>query len=517
MVYSTCSMNPMENESVVAELLRIGEGSLVLEDPRERMEGLIARPGWSSWKVLREDKGRTRRAMKDQKKKNNSKMMEKRKEWEEKVKNGECPPPKERQVETNDAEEEEKFVPSPYESLPYAAPATWDEAALRERTESLGFVEYDSFDDVEPDWRRRVRASCFPPTEEEAKEFQLHKSLRCLPQDMDTGGFFVALLKKVKPLSTQATEQMNAMTNESKDKDDKEVKKDDDKGEAAENDGDGVTTESSAAEPTEPVSTADDNVDDKSINNDDDEGQAPIQKAPRGKHGQKKKDLGNENFVHPDPALWPPIIEHFGLTASFPKEQYMCRASGESKVLYFISKSIKENLIDRGIQDRITVINSGLKGFERQNILRDCKMQYRVAQEGIHFLVPYMTKRLISTSMDDFHACIRTGLMNFDIFSEAFQKNIRALEPGSFVVALEGYEKDILKKMFLVMWRCHGEKLDCLVAKVEMDAIVVKMRALGYVAKETEAVVEKGVDTEKEVVKETLEAEDGVEDMDSSS
>ena len=53
MVYSTCSMNPMENESVVAELLRITDGSLVLEDPRERMEGLVARPGWSTWRVLR--------------------------------------------------------------------------------------------------------------------------------------------------------------------------------------------------------------------------------------------------------------------------------------------------------------------------------------------------------------------------------------------------------------------------------------------------------------------------------
>ncbi|KAL7550343.1 hypothetical protein ACHAWF_013585, partial [Thalassiosira exigua] len=188
MAYSTCSMNPMENESVVAELLRVGDGSLVLEDPRGRMEGLVARPGWSTWRVLRESKNRTRRAIKDRRKKSNAKMQEKRKEWEEKRLRGECPPPQEptKDVAANgeegEAEKEEPVVPSPYDTIPYVPPATWDEASLSERTTSLGFAEYKSYEDVEPDWRRRVRASCFPPTAEEAERFQMHKCLRCLPQ-----------------------------------------------------------------------------------------------------------------------------------------------------------------------------------------------------------------------------------------------------------------------------------------------------------------------------------------------
>merc|ERR1712127_973683 len=95
--------NPMENESVVAELLRIAEGSLVLEDPRGRMEGLVARPGWASWKVLRESKYRTKRAMKDWRKKNNPKMQARRKEWEEKraVEGHYGPPAKEAKKEQN--------------------------------------------------------------------------------------------------------------------------------------------------------------------------------------------------------------------------------------------------------------------------------------------------------------------------------------------------------------------------------------------------------------------------------
>ena len=87
MCYSTCSLNPIENESVVAELLRASEGSLELVDRRSELPGLLARPGLSSWKVLSEPK--SRRQIKDKLKKNNAKMQARRKEWEEKNGTGE--------------------------------------------------------------------------------------------------------------------------------------------------------------------------------------------------------------------------------------------------------------------------------------------------------------------------------------------------------------------------------------------------------------------------------------------
>ena len=139
-------MNPMENESVVAELLRIADGALELEDPRKRMEGLIARPGWSTWKVMRDN--RTRKAMKNWKKKNNAKMMEKRKQWEEKrlkEEKGYLPPRTAKLDENHNKgdDKDEKYVPqdrSPFETIPYIPPSTWDDEALSERTTSLGFV-----------------------------------------------------------------------------------------------------------------------------------------------------------------------------------------------------------------------------------------------------------------------------------------------------------------------------------------------------------------------------------------
>ncbi|KAL9187811.1 hypothetical protein ACHAXT_006189 [Thalassiosira profunda] len=496
LVYSTCSMNPVENESVVAELLRIANGALVLEDPRDRMEGLIARPGWNSWCVLRENsRHSTRKKMKAWHKKNNSKMSEKRKEWEEKREKGECPPPKEREAEK--VEEDKEYTPSPYDTIPYVPPATWDEAALRERTTSLGFLEYASYDEVEPEWRRRVRASVFPPTVEEASQLELHKCLRCLPQDMDTGGFFVALLKKVKPLGKDANERMNAMAREWRGGVDVDahLKKGGDGtnaekkaiGEVAE---DVVMTESSAAEETSATEDKTDTEPATDAKKAEERGGAEIvQKAPVGKIGmrhkhKKKGDVGKEDFMPCDPSLLPALVEEYGLASTFPKDQIFVRASGEAKVLYFLSGSIKSDLIDRGIQDRVTVINSGLKCFERCS-LQDKKVGYRLAQEGIQYVVPHMTKRMLSAGMDDFYACNKTGFIPLDKFSESFQKALEEVTTGSFIVALEGYEKDVSKKMYLAMWR-RSNCVNCFVTKVEMDAILSKMKALGYVAPKEE-------------------------------
>ncbi|XAR73427.1 tRNA (cytosine(34)-C(5))-methyltransferase, partial [Bertholletia excelsa] len=51
MVYSTCSMNPVENEAVVAEILRRCGGSVDLLDVSSELPQLVRRPGLKKWKV----------------------------------------------------------------------------------------------------------------------------------------------------------------------------------------------------------------------------------------------------------------------------------------------------------------------------------------------------------------------------------------------------------------------------------------------------------------------------------
>lgn len=50
--YSTCSLNPMEDESVVAALLHRAAGALEVVDVRGQLQGLATWPGMPHWQVL---------------------------------------------------------------------------------------------------------------------------------------------------------------------------------------------------------------------------------------------------------------------------------------------------------------------------------------------------------------------------------------------------------------------------------------------------------------------------------
>lgn len=49
MVYSTCSLNPIENEAILCRLLREADGSLELVDGSDLIKGLKYNPGMTSW------------------------------------------------------------------------------------------------------------------------------------------------------------------------------------------------------------------------------------------------------------------------------------------------------------------------------------------------------------------------------------------------------------------------------------------------------------------------------------
>ena len=51
LVYSTCSLNPLENEAVVSALLKGSKGALKLVDVCKKLPGLERRPGMHNWRV----------------------------------------------------------------------------------------------------------------------------------------------------------------------------------------------------------------------------------------------------------------------------------------------------------------------------------------------------------------------------------------------------------------------------------------------------------------------------------
>ena len=141
LVYSTCSLNPVEDEAVVAEVLRSSKGTMRLVDVSGVIPGLKRSPGISSWKVYT---GRKDAAKDGKRGKEGS--------------------------ESSEGSEE-------------SGAGCW----------------YTSHAELPPQLRKTILPSVFPPTAEEAAEFHLERCLRVLPHVQDTGGFFVAVLEKIAP------------------------------------------------------------------------------------------------------------------------------------------------------------------------------------------------------------------------------------------------------------------------------------------------------------------------------
>lgn len=536
LVYSTCSLNPIENEAVVAELLRSCNGTLQLVDPRTQEHGggddgdrihLLARPGWTTWKVMSQSKPKRTKG------KFKPKMIAKRqlfaagastqqqKQGDENRKDLQHLPDNElddnnfnttpedltsSNVSGNEIEQEEdaaeqESAASGKDDIKSMDDGTtedicmmasqidnaeskkdsssyWEEDSLRRNAIQVGLIPYDTFEDVPMNERSRVRKSCFPPTEEECTTMHLERCLRILPQDMDTGGFFVALFLKIAPTSgkKKSLDKQNAATATT-----------------------GDPQKTGHEDGTASVTTATDNV----------------TVTARSNSSRIKANLttakiisGNSDFVAVNEAIWPSLATYYGLSENFPKDQLMSREYGKAKVLYFITKAIKNNLIDNGIQEKAMVINSGLRAFERNN--KDCDVEYRVTQEGIHYIAPYMTKRFFVVNATDFCICLNPGTTIWiGNFSSEFQAQIRDLSTGALVVSLSGFETDIAKKMFLVMWKCRGDSLNCLVSQVEQLGITCKLRALGLLVQIPELKKPPRQQQEQQLVEHVVDASNG--------
>jgi hypothetical protein len=320
---------------------------------------------------------------------------------------------------------------------------------------------------------------------------------------MDTGGFFVALLKKVAPLNARARMRFEALEKELRNT---EQDEEGDKEKTGEDEGEPdskkpkiefAVEESDDCEMTEQsyVNSQDDGVktDDTALNEEGSQETDELlfkhknPKGPvhgfvkrnylRGEDGKKSRTTGREDFIPCPPEIFEPLKSFYGLDdESFNEGQFMIRAGGDAKVLYFMTKTIKTQLIDRGIQERVTVVTSGLKAFVRNN--RECKIGYRVAQEGLQFVAPHMKKRKFSVNLEDFEKCLSAPSVQIQELSEEFAAQVRELAVGAFVVYLKGYEDDYIKKLVIALWRCRGDTVNFLITQAEIDGMRSKLRAI---------------------------------------
>ncbi|EXC09690.1 tRNA (cytosine(34)-C(5))-methyltransferase [Morus notabilis] len=168
MVYSTCSMNPIENEAVVAEILRKCGGSVELLDVSNELPQLVRRPGLKKWKVR--DKGVWLASYKDVPKYRRSvvvpSMFPSGRSYSDAARS------------YSDVTDNSNLITEPEEKHENGGNADLEDA-VHSTGNSIPSVDV---------------------LEEEVSDFPLERCMRIVPHDQNTGAFFIAVFQKNSPL-----------------------------------------------------------------------------------------------------------------------------------------------------------------------------------------------------------------------------------------------------------------------------------------------------------------------------
>ncbi|KAK2586633.1 hypothetical protein KPH14_011680 [Odynerus spinipes] len=353
MVYSTCSLNPVENEAVLHRILTETEDSVQLVDCRDLVPGLVCDPGVTHWLPA-------------------SKTLE----------------------------------------------------------------YYHSWEDVPQQWQTQIRPKMFPPSKEDCSKFHLERCMRILPHHQDTGGFFVAVLEKVKPLpwengshiSTQSTENMNS---------------------------DNKKSELSLEEEAE-KKEIENNSNDKKRSL---EGEKKLQEPQR----KRKRVVGYREdpfvfFKDDKEDVWLSIKEFYDISGDLDPRCLLVRChEGKKKNIYFTSPAIRDIVISN--ENKVKMINTGVKTFVRCDN-KNMKCAFRLAQEGMQSIFHYIGKnRKLKVTREDLILLLQNNdphtppeIIKLSPVTQEFLKNFAT---GSCILLYEEEKTDkpYPLKLQLVGWR----------------------------------------------------------------
>uniref|UniRef100_A0A8C8I0T8 tRNA (cytosine(34)-C(5))-methyltransferase n=1 Tax=Oncorhynchus tshawytscha TaxID=74940 RepID=A0A8C8I0T8_ONCTS len=308
MVYSTCSLNPIEDEAVIATLLEKSEGALELADASVDLPGLKWMPGVTKWK-----------------------LMTKEGQW--------------------------------YKD--------WSEVPVNRHTQ--------------------IRPTMFPPTDtEKLANMKLERCMRILPHHQNTGGFFVAVLVKKAPMPWNRRFPK-------------------------------VYTHVHARER---------GVGGNSVYSDSVLCSRPPPNKKMKRHGFKEDPFV---FLTEDDPVFPPIESFYDLSPDFPKINVLTRThEGKKRHLYMVSKELRNVMLNNS--ERMKVINTGVKVWSRNSDGEEFGCAFRLAQEGIYTLFPYIRSRMITVSVEDIKILLTQENPYLSKLEEDAHQQAKKMGMGSIVL-----------------------------------------------------------------------------------
>lgn len=412
MVYSTCSMNPVEDEAVVAEILRKCGGSVELVDVSSELPQLVRRPGFRKWKVRDKDL------------------------W---------------LASHKDVSKFQRYhiLPSMFPSgKNYVAPANKD-------------LEHENGENA-------ISEDGILPTEdastedliEEVSDLPLERCMRIVPHDQNSGAFFIAVLQKLSPLPAiqekpskkrnlfkknpelqgklldQVTEDNSGLEPDSRDVAVEKISE-------AATEADLIVDEPDEAD-MEPdpsnISNQDSEETKALVNGETDSGKAV---------GKRKLQLqGKWKGVDPvlffkDESIINSIKMFYGIDESFPFDGHLISRNSDKnhvKRIYYVSKSVKDVLgLNFRVGQQLKIASIGLKMFERQTSREGTATpcSFRISSEGLPVILPHITNQILHASSVDFKHLLQYKAIKFADFVDAeFGEKASKLMMGCCVIVM---------------------------------------------------------------------------------
>ncbi|CAG2104782.1 unnamed protein product [Medioppia subpectinata] len=359
LVYSTCSLNPIEDEAVIATLINLTEGGAHLEDVSTVLPNLKYKKGLEKWKVMTRD-----------------------------------------------------------------------------------LVCMDSAEGVEEKYKSQIRESLFSP--KNAKELNLNRCIRVLPHLQNTGGFFVAVVRKtVDTLPWEGSTQSEASND--------------------------------AIPNTENAQKGD-----------------TYRRKKRKIHGYKEDPFIFLNNTDTD---WIKIKEYYGINDSFPCEQLVHRCvAGKKRNIYFLTEAAKEVVVNN--QNDIKLINGGVRLFSRSDDkVNPCG--FRLTQEGLPSLFPYLNKdNIVEIEAKDAKQLLSHENMPLEQFSVS--ERLMQLNSGCCVLVIKGDAEESAGNALTL-------PICCWKGKTSMRAYIAKNERIHYLrlcgADTTDTVAVRSTEREKHKIK----------------
>ncbi|OMJ25367.1 tRNA (cytosine(34)-C(5))-methyltransferase [Smittium culicis] len=363
LVYSTCSMNPIENEAIVANALNFFEGSLELVDVSNELPGLIRKPGLSSWKVFDMD-GVERSS-------------------DEVVEISE---------DLDDDDDEESATP-PQETSKSA------KSSKNAENTPKTFRPYKSL---------------FPP--KNASELNLDRCIRIYPHLQNTGAFFVAVFEKKKEI--ECANNVKKALSKIHTIDSKSAIEKSDSSVVSENQ---VANSSVAHEEEIKIDTQDSENLPLPTGKPD---CVPLKQTEYKPSDPRIDPSLNENpfvFLDPVKGSLKQIFDFYDFAPSLLEGGFLARFDHDQhRTVYFVSKSLK-NLLESS-RNKFRMVNTGVKILAKPaSKLPGC--EFRLVAEGVPLLLPFInSKFVIDMDYDDFKTFLELRNPRFNQLSDKVNK-----------------------------------------------------------------------------------------------